>query len=957
MGTLEKNAIPRHRHGGTNAFVTKGQAGCWASHPLDAMIQAWVLVLLAVLPLMISPLANFAFEGTKAFLLHAFALFGGLLLFFGWLRDLYFRRGDAPTGKPTAAFKDAASRWLLPFAALAVAIQGVATIFAVQRDYALYGTPGRGGGLWTYLSLLVLCAGVWRTARTRKGRQQVLEALALGSLAPAWMGIMQHFGVDPLELGGATHGGRVAGTFGNPIFLGGYLAIMIPLTLGLAWEHFTAGQRQRGVWSVLVLWSQVAALWFTGSRGPLGALAGALLLTLPAGLLAKGRRRAAGVLAATGLLGIAAAVVGFHLLVVRPFQSDADGRPRHGQHRFLSVRSVLVRLNIYEAIADTMTDFSPLKRCDRPEAVDPWAPLRPWIGFGPQNLRIATARSFPGNLERLERGPKIIDAAHNHLLEIWADAGWLGVGSWLLLLGLLLSQAAKGFYWRRDRTVFRREMLLWFGGMAAAAMVTAGAWGIWAWPLGLACGAAAGWLLLVLVGAFRNSVPTAAKEARFTAVLPLALFAAVLTHLLDGQSNVVAVASSMVFWGVIGLVSARPAAGSLDCGEAAACSPGDRWRDPVLLLIVGVTLYLSMATNPLLSASVWKVAGHACRNGVLPLVAGLLLAGGLLTGFNRRWLAILMLAAVAVGLWNWKMAVMFGTKLKTEAEVLDFGHQLAMVSGLRLVWLALGVVVLGCFTFRTARLWTVAGALMVFGVTGMVLSGPRSGQQAAAFEACATFLEHNRQDSLAARCLDEALGRSPWDDMIHLRRHMLFGKAAERAQSPQFRDRLMMQSVDALREALRLSPYDPRNAERLGMVYNNWAGMTSDRRIARVLGQATVKWLNIAADNMPRRGATGLMAVDAIMRFKNDTPRAEQRLRTIAKYDPPNARAAELLAYLCHARSRDGALERSVRKAAERESSTWARRALESPARRYYRLDDARLMALMDRERKTLPAQ
>ena len=90
----------------------------------------------------------------------------------------------------------------------------------------------------------------------------------LGSIWPCCYALLQRVGVDPVSWIAASPG-RAGSTFGNPIFLGGYLAVVLPLTAMLA-------RRTRIAVPLLVL--QLAALAATASRGPFVAVVAGLFV-------------------------------------------------------------------------------------------------------------------------------------------------------------------------------------------------------------------------------------------------------------------------------------------------------------------------------------------------------------------------------------------------------------------------------------------------------------------------------------------------------------------------------------------------------------------------------------------------------------------------------------------------------------------------------------------------------
>ena len=79
-------------------------------------------------------------------------------------------------------------------------------------------------------------------------------------------GVWEHVGWDPI--GNGAGDARVFSTFANPIFFGSYLLMSTVVTLGLALDRKRGERRWPLPIVVLPLGVQLAAMWFTGSRGP-----------------------------------------------------------------------------------------------------------------------------------------------------------------------------------------------------------------------------------------------------------------------------------------------------------------------------------------------------------------------------------------------------------------------------------------------------------------------------------------------------------------------------------------------------------------------------------------------------------------------------------------------------------------------------------------------------------------
>ncbi len=162
---------------------------------------------------------------------------------------------------------------LAVFAGAALLATGLGESLAL----ALYGTHGRREGLIVWLAYLAIFIVASVTLRRPGGVARCVDALLLSSIVPAAYAIEQRIGIDFFVTVMADPGRR-AGTLGNPNFLAGYLALIVPLTLARAWLARSSGSGAGGtvaLWLWLVMW-QVLALLQTQSRGALLALIGVL---------------------------------------------------------------------------------------------------------------------------------------------------------------------------------------------------------------------------------------------------------------------------------------------------------------------------------------------------------------------------------------------------------------------------------------------------------------------------------------------------------------------------------------------------------------------------------------------------------------------------------------------------------------------------------------------------------
>jgi len=84
--------------------------------------------------------------------------------------------------------------------------------------------------MYTALSYVAVFAAVVLVVRRRQQVERIVTAALLGSVPVLLYALVQWAGADPIAWGFDVRA-RVHGTIGGPIFLGGYLVMVLPLTL------------------------------------------------------------------------------------------------------------------------------------------------------------------------------------------------------------------------------------------------------------------------------------------------------------------------------------------------------------------------------------------------------------------------------------------------------------------------------------------------------------------------------------------------------------------------------------------------------------------------------------------------------------------------------------------------------------------------------------------------------
>ncbi len=163
----------------------------------------------------------------------------------------------------------------LPVAAFLLAAS-LATLFSVDPFTSFFPSSLRGDGLLVYVAYAAMALAAARL-RPREVSWLLAAMLASGSLIAA-IAVGQYYGLDTarwLGSGGLPLMARSSGTLGNPIFLGGYACLLLPVCVVLTAQ---GGWRCRGYAAAGIL--LYAALIGSGTRAAWVGSAGAGVLVV-----------------------------------------------------------------------------------------------------------------------------------------------------------------------------------------------------------------------------------------------------------------------------------------------------------------------------------------------------------------------------------------------------------------------------------------------------------------------------------------------------------------------------------------------------------------------------------------------------------------------------------------------------------------------------------------------------
>ena len=571
----------------------------------DRMLEAGWLLALIVVPLFFNVYSSRVFEPDKLTLLRSLAV----IMACAWVIKLV-EDGRTPATDEAGGGGDRSPRnWLhkplTVVTLLYLLVYLFATVVSVVPGTSFRGSYPRLQGTYTTLSYIVVFLVILHSLQEQAQLRRLYTVIVIASLPVALYGLMQHYQLDPLPWGGDVTQ-RVAANMGNPIFVGAYLLMVIPVTLARLIRMQTsalgtAGRRKSivfglFVWTVtlLQLWSwvrlgfvrgiasgmlaiimfclvaaylgrpvgrfvllgtyafvlnaQLTCLIFSQSRGPLLGMLVALFFFLLLYAFYRRWRRAV-----LGFIASAVVVLCFLAVLNLPNSPLASLRQvpylgRFGQLLETQGGTGKVRLLIWEGALDMLKSD----------------PVRALIGYGPEAMYVAYTPYYPAELAQLEARNASPDRSHNETFDSIIMTGVLGFVVYLVLFGRALHYGLS----RLGLVGSRHERLAFAGacvgggvlGIAVPSMLDgslrlAGV-GL---PLGIVAGAGAYTAIAAALHLHRSSAEPGesvdvADSLRGNDLLFIAMFAAVVGHFVEINFGIAVAATRTYFWSYLALL-------------------------------------------------------------------------------------------------------------------------------------------------------------------------------------------------------------------------------------------------------------------------------------------------------------------------------------------------------------------------------------------------------------------
>jgi len=374
-----------------------------------------------------------------------------------------------------------------------------------------------------------------------------LERLAMCALAAgfpiAMLALMQTYGFQSPGYA-VIEGMTITSFIGGPIFLAGYLLMLIPLAVwNLQREHERSGGKltSRVAFAALMLLVLTGAFLACGKRGPTVGLMTMICSALV--LLAVQQRRFRLLTAAVAVaVSVAIALTGLALM-------QRAGIPVK-RVPFLDRLAMIVpvggetgdsyRANLWALLPGLMLDPQPLALPSG--ADDPQHAMRPWIGFGPDNVQAV----LPSKYIFLQAWPSDVleVSCHSHFWDLVLSLGAAGVVVFFALFFAVWYQGSVKIGARPPPPSV--AIVLAFGIAVAGGTVAALVFHSGYFGLGMQAGFLAGLLALGLWT--KSSEKTPAPAMLKSTLLLLAMLSALAGHWIDLGFIFPTAENSLMFW-------------------------------------------------------------------------------------------------------------------------------------------------------------------------------------------------------------------------------------------------------------------------------------------------------------------------------------------------------------------------------------------------------------------------
>ncbi|MDI6733315.1 MAG: O-antigen ligase family protein [Planctomycetota bacterium] len=538
----------------------------------DKVIEGCWIAALVVAPLFLNFHTSITFDPDKSILVRSIAL---LMLTAFIIRKM--ERADSPTG----------TRHLLIIPLLLALSYLISTFLSVLPAGSWWGSYSRGQGTYSLMGYFVIFFITAMSLRTKAQLERMLVTITLTSIPIIIYGFAQKLKLEPLNWD-ADFSIRIASTLGNPIFLGSYLILVIPVMVYLL---ICSKNTLSRIFHLLLLVSALVCLLLTESRGPLlGLILTVFVFVVLSGLVFRKKYLA------WGSYMVVTVLIGFFIILAIP-QGPLEGlKPKMGRlSRMFEPKegAAQVRLLIWEGIIKMVqSDY-----------------YRAIVGYGPETMFVPYHKYCPAELITSENRITFPDRAHNEFFDTIITTGLTGSFIYLLLfvsvmfyvfqsLGLLQNKT--------DRFVFIASQIIFvMVGVFVPILLKKAVF--------LAIGVPAGIIIAGVFYLFYKLAPSPSplpigervgvRGDPNSSLLVIALFSAILGHFLETQFGIALTAARTYLYFYLAVIIVLISRGMEETTEKKGTSPiptpkkADLTISFIILLILSITAFDFVTTQ------------------------------------------------------------------------------------------------------------------------------------------------------------------------------------------------------------------------------------------------------------------------------------------------------------------------------------------------------------------------
>lgn len=853
------------------------------------ILEATLSVALLTVPLFFNPYSARMFEGEKAaliWLLMGIAAVVAVVHYLSGRVDDEGGVGRRILGRPVVGA-----------ALLLLVVAAAATATSIAPRWSLWGSYHRAQGVVTLVSYLVLFGVAIYLLRQSDRRDRLLATLVAASAPIAIFAILQYLNLSPVPWR-APDPTRVSGTLSNPIFLGSYLVMVVPLTLAQLvrlWAADGSGNRPARLAYGLLLGLQVLAVLLSRSQGPWLGLGAVVFFFALFVTLRRGQRDLA-----LGLLLVVALGLIFLTVLNLPNSPLASLRSLPGlseMAQIVSAPSARVRLLIWQSIADRLAGD----------------PQRLVLGYGPDTTQAALLPAYPAELRHLEQ-ERLPDRAHSAFMEALISTGLLGLAALTALFGAIIHTGLRALGWLPTPAARNRWLIWTLVGLALGLAVPRLLSGGWAFSgVGAALGLAAG-LVVYLVVSLPPAAPGGPPALTVPVLLSMAVLAALVGHLLEISVGIRVTATEVVFWTLAGLLLAvrkAPLTPTLSPlrGEGAGDGRSDdegrrlqregRGEGGIALVWHSGQGAIALLAGLMLSTLSFGVFLIGSPGGSsLVLQRALLLVGA--------WLLVWPLWSVAPGVERprgsgWIFPVLSlawaGLFLALHVLVRLAGGDAITLLNVYYIWVLISLAAVGALLWRQTavragmqRSWRailapVVGAVSAAVILWLIVGGLYADVYLGTAEAAASAGQWRE----ALAFYQQAANTAPTTDLYHQKLGEGYVAAAA-AADPSQRDALFQAAEQAFRRALDTHPAEGTHRFNLAHLYLLWSQNTADPARQATLLEQAARTYEMAAELMPHDPRV-LNEWGLVLQAQGEEEAAVDKYRTAMRVDPQDAEA------------------------------------------------------------------